>query len=58
MAQLIKNWVLSCEQCSREPGIDNKLTRPLMRNRSEHITGREVAVQNDMYSVLPPYGGY
>ena len=38
MAQLIRDWVMSCEQCNRESRIDRSLTRPPLQNPNEHIT--------------------
>ena len=58
MAQLIREWVISCEQCIRESRIDRSLTRPPMQNPNEHITAPEYAMQIDLVPELPPYGGY
>ena len=58
MAQLIREWVLSCEQCIRESRIDRSLTRPPLRNPNEHITATEDAMQVDLVPELPPSGGY
>ena len=38
MAQLIREWVMSCEQCIRESRFDRSLTRLPLQNPSEHIT--------------------
>ena len=56
MTQLIREWVMSCEQCIRESWIDRSLTRPL-QNPNEHITAIEDAMQIDLVLVLPPSGG-
>ena len=58
MAQLIKEWVMSCEQGLREPRIDRSLTRPPLQNTIEHNTAPEGAMQNDLLPDLPPFGGY
>ena len=38
IAQLIREWVMSCEQCIRESRIDRSLTRPPLQNPNEHNT--------------------
>ena len=48
MAQLIREWVMSCEQCIRESRIDPNLTRPPLQNPNEHITAPEDAIQIDL----------
>ena len=58
MAQLIREWVMSCEQCIRESRIDRSLTRPSLQNPNEHITAPEDAMQIDLVPELPPSGGY
>ena len=58
MAQLIREWVMSCEQCIRESRIDRILTRPPLQNPNEHITAPEDAMQIDLLPELPPSGGY
>ena len=58
MAQLIREWVMSCEQCVRESRIDRSFTRPLLQNPNEHITAPEDAMQIDLVPELPPSGGY
>ena len=59
MAQLIREWVISCEQCIRESRIDRSLTLPPpLRNPNEHITAPEDAMQIDLVPELPPSGGY
>ena len=58
MAQLIREWVMSCEQCNRESRIDRGLTRLPLQNPNEHITAPEDAMQIDLVSELPPSGGY
>ena len=57
MAQLIKEWVMSCEQCIRESRIDRSLTRPPLQNPNEFITAPEDAMQIDLVPELPPSGG-
>ena len=58
MAQLIREWVLSCEQCIRESRIDRSLTRFPLQNPSDHITEPEDAMQIDLVPELPQSGGY
>ena len=58
MAQLIKEWVMSCEQCIRESQIDRSLTRPPLQNPNGHIIAPEDAMQIDLVPELPPSGGY
>ena len=58
MAQLVREWVLSCEKCIREFWINRQLTRPPLQNPNEHITAPEDAMQNDLVPELPPSGGY
>ena len=58
MAQLIREWVLSCEQCLRESRIIPRLTRPPLQNPNEYITAPEDAKQIDLVPGLPPSGGY
>ena len=58
MAQLIRWWVMSCEQCIRESRIDRSLTYPPLQNANEHITAPEDAMQVDLVPELPPSGDY
>ena len=58
MGQLIREWVMSCRQCIREPRIDRSLTRPSLQNPNEHIPVPEDAMQIDLMPELPPSGGY
>ena len=58
MAQLIREWVMSCEQCIRESHIDRSRTRPPLQNPNEHNTAPEDAMQIDLVPELPPIGGY
>ena len=58
MAQLIREWVVSCEQCNRKPRIDRSLTHLPLQNPNEHITAPEDAMQIDLVPELPPSGGY
>ena len=47
MAQLFREWVMSCEQCIRESRIDRSLTRSPLQNPKEHITAPGDAMQID-----------
>ena len=58
MAQLIRDWVMSCEQCFRESRINRQLTRPPLQNPKENITAPEDAIQIDLVPGLPPSVGY
>ena len=58
MAQLIKEWVMSCEQCLRESRINPRLTHPPLLSPNEYITPPEDAMQTDLVPGLPPSGGY
>ena len=58
MAQLIREWVMSCEQCIKESRIVRNLTRLPLQNPNEHITAPEDAMQIDLVLELPPSGGY
>ena len=58
MAQLFREWVMSCEQCIRESRIERSLTRPPLQNPNEHITAPEDAMQIDLVPELPPSGGH
>ena len=58
MAQLITEWVISCEQCIKESRIDRSLAHLPLQNPNEHITVPEDAMQIDLVPELPPSGGY
>ena len=58
MTQLIREWVLSSEQCLREARINPRLTGPPLQNPNEYITAPEDAMQIDLVPGLPPSGGY
>ena len=58
MAQLIRDWVISCEQCIRESRIDRSLTRLPLQNPNELITAPEDAMQIDLVQELTPSGDY
>ena len=58
MAQLIKEWVISCEHCIKELRINPRFTRLPLQNPNEYITAPEDAMQNDLVPGLPTSGGY
>ena len=58
MAQLVREWVMSCEQGLRESRTNPQLTRPPMQSPNEYITAPEDAMQIDLAPGLPPSGGY
>ena len=57
-AQLIREWVIICEQCIKESRIDRSLTRFPLQNPNEHITAPEDVMYIDLVLELPPAGGY
>ena len=57
-AQLMKEWVISCEQCIRESHTDRSLTRSPLQNPNEHITAPEDSIQVDLVPELQPPGGF
>ena len=58
MAQLIREWIMSCEQCIRQSRIDRSLNCPSLQNRNEHITAPGDAMQIVLVPELQPSGGY
>ena len=58
MAQLIRDWVMSCEQCIRESRTDRSLTRPRLQNPNQHITAPQDVMQIDLVPEIPPPAGY
>ena len=58
MAKMIRQWVMSSEQCIRESRVDDRLTGPALHNPSEHIRPPEDVMQTDLVPELPPSGGY
>ena len=58
MAKLIRQWVISCEQCIKGSRVDDRLTRPALQNPNEHITAPEDAMQTDLVPEPPPSSGY
>ena len=58
MAQLFREWVLSCEQCIRDSRNDRSFTRLPLQNLNEHITAPEDGMEIELVPELPPSGGY
>ena len=58
MAQLIREWVMSCVQCIRESRINPQHARPPLQNSNEYFTAPEDAMQIDLVPGLPSSGGY
>ena len=58
MAQLFRDWITSCEQCTRESRIDRSLNRPPVQNPNEPITVPEYAMKHYLVPELPPCGGF
>ena len=57
MAQLTREWVMSCEQCIKGSRTDRNLNRLPLRNSNEPITAPKDAMQIDLVPELPPSGG-
>ena len=58
MAKLIRQGVMSCQQCIRGSRVGGGLTQSALQNPSEDITPTEDAMQIDLVPELPPSGGY
>ena len=58
MAQLIRECVISCEQCIRESRIDRCFIRPALKNPNEQITVPEDAIKINLVPDLPPSDSY
>ena len=58
MAQSISEWIMSCEQCTRESRIDRSLTQIPLQNPNEYITAPKDGMQIDLVPGLPPSDGY
>ena len=58
MAQLIKEWVMSCKQCIKGSPIESSPTHSPLQNLNEHITAPENAMQIDLVPDSHPSGGY
>ena len=58
MAQLIREWVMSCKQCLRESQNNHQLTHHPLQNLNENITVPEDATQIDLVPGLPDSGGF
>ena len=58
MAQLIRAWVMSCEQCLKQSRINPQFFCPHLQNPNEYITAPEDAMKMDLVPGLPPSGGY
>ena len=48
LAKLIKDWVVSCEQCIKESRVDRRLIRPPLQNPNEQNTAPQDAMQNNL----------
>ena len=57
VAQLFREWVMSCEQCLKKSRIFPQLTRLALQNPNDFITAREDAMQIDLVPGIPPSGG-
>ena len=49
---------MSCEQCVKESRVYKRLTRLLLQNPNEYITGPDGVMQIDLVTELLPSGGY
>ena len=58
MAQLIRTWVMSCEQCDKESLTDNRVIKTPVQNHSEHTRGIEGVMQMDAFPEMLSSSGY
>ena len=58
LAQLIREWVMSYQQCIRESRVDRSLTCPCLQNLNEHIAAPEDAMQINLVPDLLLSGDY
>ena len=58
MAQLIRKWVITCEQCIRESRVDEKLATSVLQSPTEHITAAEDAMKIYLAPELRPSSAY
>ena len=58
IAQLIRECVMSFEQCITKTRIARSLTRPPLQNPNEHFAAHEDAMLIDLVPELPPSGDY
>ena len=56
--QLIRERVMSCEQCIKESRIYRRVTRPPLINPNANITAPKDAMQTDLVPKLSSSGGY
>ena len=57
-AQLIREWVMSCEQCLRKSRTNRRLTHPPLQNTNQHFTVTEDAMRMELAPELPPSGSF
>ena len=55
---MIKEYVMSCEQCIRESQNIRNLTRPLLENAIENNTALEDGLPIDLVPEVHPSGDY
>ena len=58
MEQLIRKWVMSCQQGIKKSRFDINFTRQALQNPIEYITAPEDDMQIDLEPELFPSGGY
>ena len=58
MEQLIREWVMSCEQCIRESQINQCPNRLHLQSPIVHVTAPEEALQINLVPELPPSSGF
>ena len=58
LAQLLREWVMSCKQCIRESRIVRSFNLRPLQNPNEHINAPEDATHFELVPELPPSGGY
>ena len=58
MEQLMRKWIISCDQGIRESLIDRSITRPPLENPEKLVIAPEDAMQIDLVPELPTSGGF
>ena len=58
MAEMITEWVMSCEKCIKESRINRRLTRAPLQNHNEYNFALEDTIQIDLVPEISPSGGY
>ena len=56
MAQLIREWIISCEQCIKKSRVDRNFHSLPLQNPYDQNTAPEDAMQIDSVPESPPSG--